>query len=194
MKSKNVYLVNTKLIKYNGINILPNSVAKLINYDSNNINVLFIGKNIVLNIPSNFMEEINVNNTGKGFSKKICNICHILKNNEDFEINQTDAKGIKTNRPSCRMCRKDINGTPMMKDEEKRMESIKPAKNSIFKCPICEKTSIVGVTANLVKDHNHVTGKAREWICDSCNTGLGRFKDDIEILKRAIDYLNKNDN
>lgn len=90
------------------------------------------------------------------------------------------------------MCRKDINGVAMIKEEEKRMESIKPEKNSIFKCPICEKTSIVGVTANLVKDHDHVTGKAREWICDSCNTGLGRFKDNIEILKKAINYLNRN--
>ena len=43
----------------------------------------------------------------------------------------------------------------------------------------------------LVKDHDHLTGKAREWICDSCNTGLGRFKDDITILQRAIDYLKK---
>lgn len=192
MRNKNVYLINTKLIKHNGIDIVPNSVAKLINSDDNNMTVLFIGNNIVLNIPNSFMKEININNTGKGFTKKICNICHILKDTEDFEINQTDAKGRKTTRPSCRMCRKDINGVAMIKEEEKRMEAIKPEKNSIFKCPICEKTSIVGVTANLVKDHDHVTGKAREWICDSCNTGLGRFKDNIEILKKAINYLNRN--
>lgn len=56
MESKNVYLINTKLIKYNGIDIVPNSVAKLINSDANNMRVLFIGNNIVLNIPSSFVK------------------------------------------------------------------------------------------------------------------------------------------
>jgi hypothetical protein len=49
----------------------------------------------------------------------------------------------------------------------------------------------VGITGNLVKDHDHKTGKAREWICDSCNTGLGRFKDDVKLMQIAIDYLKK---
>jgi len=51
--------------------------------------------------------------------------------------------------------------------------------------------SIVGVTANLVKDHDHTTGMAREWICDSCNTGLGRFKDNLKLLEKVIVYLKK---
>ena len=52
--------------------------------------------------------------------------------------------------------------------------------------------SIVGITANIVKDHDHiVTGNGREWICDSCNRGLGRFKDSPDFIKRAIKYLEK---
>ena len=50
---------------------------------------------------------------------------------------------------------------------------------------------MVRVTANLVRDHDNITGKGREWICDSYNTGLGRFKDDIKLLQKAIDYLKK---
>ena len=73
--------------------------------------------------------------------------------------------------------------------ERKRLNSIAP--KGVFTCPICKKTSIVGVTANLVKDHDHLTGKGREWICDSCNTGLGRFKDNVKLLQDAIDYLKK---
>ena len=61
-------------------------------------------------------------------------------------------------------------------------------------CPVCEKRSIVAVTANIVADHDHDTGMAREWICDSCNTGLGRFKDDITILEVAIEYLKRFEN
>ncbi len=65
----------------------------------------------------------------------------------------------------------------------------KPEK--YFECPICGKGSIPGITANLVIDHDHETGKARDWLCDSCNTGLGRFKDKIELLEIAIEYLKK---
>jgi len=71
------------------------------------------------------------------------------------------------------------------------MDKRKPEKGSVFECPICMKKTIVGVTANLVRDHDHETGKGREWICDSCNTGLGRFKDDTEFLERVIEYLKK---
>jgi len=44
----------------------------------------------------------------------------------------------------------------------------------------------------MVLEHDHRTGKPGGWICDSCNTGLGRFKDDVELLKSAIEFLKKN--
>lgn len=69
------------------------------------------------------------------------------------------------------------------------MTDIKPEK--FFICPICKKSSIPYVTANLVIDHDHDTGNAREWICDSYNTGLGRFKDNVELMQEAIKYLKK---
>ena len=72
------------------------------------------------------------------------------------------------------------------------MESTKP--NKYYVCPICKKASIPFVTANYVIDHDHKTGMARAWICDSCNTGLGRFKDDINIMLEAIEYLKKQHN
>jgi RNase P subunit RPR2 len=58
-----------------------------------------------------------------------------------------------------------------------------------FKCPICEKTTIPGLTSRVALNHDHKTGKITGYICDSCNTGLGRFKDDIVVLQRAIKYL-----
>ena len=137
----------------------------------------------------NHVAYLDIKKTGKPYTKKICNICHQLKDMQEFDINQTDAKGRKTTRPSCKVCRVAIDGEPLTSEENRRLKDIKP--KDVFMCPICKKKSIVGVTANLVKDHDHVTGKGREWICDSCNTGLGRFKDDTKLLQKAMDYLKK---
>jgi hypothetical protein len=40
-------------------------------------------------------------------------------------------------------------------------------------------------------DHCHTTGVVRGLICFSCNTALGHFKDDIDVLKSAIRYLER---
>ena len=166
------------------------SVGLVEEIKSNEIAVFFIGANKTIKVKDNDITFLDIKKTGKPYPKKICNICHLLKDDKtEFEINQTDAKGRKTTRPSCRVCRVSINGASLNSAEKKRLDSIKP--KGIFTCPICNKTSIVGVTANLVRDHDHATGKARAWICDSCNTGLGRFKDDIKFLEKVIDYLKK---
>ncbi len=155
--------------------------------------VYFVGANLTLRVGFENLREINLDETGKGYVVKICNVCHILKETSEFSVNQTDAKGRKTTRPSCDECRKRIDGKKLSQEENERLENCKPPKYSIFVCPICQKRSIVGITANLVKDHDHKTGEAREWICDSCNTGLGRFKDDAKFLQRVIEYLKRHD-
>jgi len=40
-------------------------------------------------------------------------------------------------------------------------------------------------------DHNHQTGKPRGLLCNSCNRGLGRFKDSVANLEAAIRYLQR---
>jgi hypothetical protein len=40
-------------------------------------------------------------------------------------------------------------------------------------------------------DHCHKTGKVRGLLCFKCNSSLGKFKDSIETLQNAIDYLKK---
>lgn len=172
-------------------NIVINSVGVIRAINGKSAMVLFIGANEIKKVDFTDLEPLDIYKTGKGYDKKICNICHTLKETNDFEINQTDAKGLKTTRPSCRECRKSIDGMKLSHSEKKRMDKIAPPKGSIFTCPICEKRSIVGVTANLVRDHNHDTGEGREWICDSCNTGLGRFKDNPKFLQKVIEYLQK---
>jgi hypothetical protein len=40
-------------------------------------------------------------------------------------------------------------------------------------------------------DHCHVTGRFRGWLCQTCNTGLGKLGDDISGVRRAIAYLER---
>jgi len=54
-------------------------------------------------------------------------------------------------------------------------------------CDICGKPG----SQRLSIDHCHTTGEFRGFLCTNCNNGLGRFKDNIEFLEAAINYLKK---
>lgn len=59
-------------------------------------------------------------------------------------------------------------------------------------CAICNtpvKECDTGSGNHLAVDHCHTTGKIRGLLCASCNIMLGKAKDNIKILKAAIDYL-----
>lgn len=53
-------------------------------------------------------------------------------------------------------------------------------------CKICGK---ILQRVSLAVDHNHKTGKVRGILCENCNRGLGMFKDDPNLLRSAIEYL-----
>ena len=166
-----------------------------VKHANGDVDVWFIGAKRRVIMPERCVQKLDVTKTGKPktgplYPHKICNICFMLKDHErEFERNQNDGKGRPTYRPSCRECRIDITGKTITVRETRRMERFKPPPHSVYTCPICEKVMIVGITAKVVAEHNNSTGKGRGWICDSCNTGLGRFKDDPEFLRKAIAYF-----
>lgn len=43
----------------------------------------------------------------------------------------------------------------------------------------------------LAIDHDHATGKIRQLLCFNCNTGLGRFNDDSQLLLKAAQYVQR---
>lgn len=56
------------------------------------------------------------------------------------------------------------------------------------KCAIC-KTDLPMSGGFTHLDHDHLTGKIRDFLCTNCNRGLGHFKDNKDILMEAINYL-----
>jgi hypothetical protein len=60
------------------------------------------------------------------------------------------------------------------------------------KCAICKTDRWAGKFDVPNVDHNHDTGKVRGLLCADCNFGLGNFKDSIERLQSAIEYLHAN--
>ncbi len=56
------------------------------------------------------------------------------------------------------------------------------------RCKICN-THQTLLNKKLVVDHCHKTGHVRGLLCNSCNSGLGFFKDNRRSLERAIEYL-----
>lgn len=59
-----------------------------------------------------------------------------------------------------------------------------------FACQICGDR--FSDTSAIKVDHDHVTDKARGLLCNRCNVGLGMFRDDPRILKRAHSYIRAN--
>jgi uncharacterized Zn finger protein (UPF0148 family) len=53
-----------------------------------------------------------------------------------------------------------------------------------YLCAICKNN----IRERPYIDHDHSTGKVRGALCFNCNTALGHFKDDLNILRAAVSY------
>ena len=56
-------------------------------------------------------------------------------------------------------------------------------KDQDGKCAICNEVAVLRV------DHEHTSGKIRGLLCNSCNLGLGLFKDNPKLLQAATEYV-----
>lgn len=55
-------------------------------------------------------------------------------------------------------------------------------------CAICQNVCNTGNA--LAVDHDHATGKIRSLLCKNCNTAIGLLREDVEVMSKAINYLN----
>lgn len=125
---------------------------------------------------------------------KVCAQCGIEKPIEAFAKNQFGKNNRVLRRPICRECYgKKVKINPKEKaDYEARHP--RPKIGEEFLCPICQRVKVRKFANDVVLDHSHVDGSVRGWVCSSCNTSIGKFFDDTNILQRAIDWIKSKGN
>lgn len=178
---KNIDAADNAIVEKNDVGVIESESTK-------DASAFFIRIWQKIRLNENDFEIFDVKKTGDGFHKKICNICHKLLDTTKFARNQNGKNNRPVRRPSCSDCRKQLEGINIPHKTKIDWLEKKP-QGKPFECPICKKRTIAGVTSKVVLDHNHRNGEVRGWICDSCNTGIGRFKDNVNLIKRAIGFL-----
>jgi len=135
--------------------------------------------------------EFDIAMTGDRHKFKVCDRCYKhLETQQNYQNNRLKKGDAMTKRPSCVDCRKIKDGVGISAKDRKIWDAKKPIKFDLFNCPICMKTTIVGITKQVL-DHDHKTGKVRGYLCESCNTGIGRLDDNIKLIENALDWLKK---
>lgn len=129
---------------------------------------------------------------------KICPNCKVEKHIEDYWKGQSSCidctKYKQKNRWNSRTPKKRLEQHLKYKYGVSPEEFLEALESQNGNCAICEiSLPDLFIYENRRRgyaiDHNHQTGEFRGILCLSCNTLLGMAKDDPEILKEAILYL-----
>lgn len=147
------------------------------------------------------------------FVKK-CSKCNIEKLLSDFYSDYKGGHSRPYIQPSCDKCifpnshypnlsKKDLsrekywranlcNSYNITVEEYSQMLLIQNGVCAICKLP--ETRIMNGKVMSLCIDHNHKTNKVRGLLCAKCNSAIGNFFDDKNLLMSAFQYLSNNDN
>jgi hypothetical protein len=146
-------------------------------------------------------------------NQKQCTGCTLMKPLEQFGLHKN---GVKGRASQCRSCRSEDRRTkPRVRlcdmDPERAERLRRSRKNAVFlkaygitldrfeemvaeqdgKCFLCRRppSGTTPSSSVLYMDHDHTTGKPRRPLCHDCNTSLGRFGDDPDLMERGAAYL-----
>lgn len=136
---------------------------------------------------------------------KHCNLCSTSKPHSDFH---KDGKGRFGLSAYCKECNKARSKARRIGDERavkgsrlKHMFNVTVDQyeqmmlNQGGVCAICGGVNANGRALSVDHDHACCSGKkscgkcVRALLCGDCNMGLGKFRDNPELLQAAIDYV-----
>jgi len=175
--SNNNFVYISKDIKVHGVTLKKYSVGIIESKDKKESKVNFIWFKEPITVSNGNYKSFDPLKTGDLYLKKVCNVCQRLLNNKTFFKGQ-----------SCKDCKKvidKINASSKKKKEKKKSKS----ELDFLNCPVCSKPTISKSTSKIVLDHSHKDLHIRGWACKACNTGIGKFKDDILLFENAIRFL-----
>jgi hypothetical protein len=133
-----------------------------------------------------------------GFTGKFCTGCGDLKELSEYGYS---SDGLLGKRQKCKPCyaaesRAYVSNNESYKHYQrswrfgipydeylKDLETIKPNTGT---CELCGK-----IAKRIVLDHCHNSKKLRGWLCSKCNNLLGMSGDSVDLLKKAIEYIEK---
>ncbi len=112
-----------------------------------------------------------------------CTVCKAYK--IDSEFYKKDSTGRRDCKcKACRIISTREHTLGVTQDDYLRMH-----KEQSGRCGICHSRLRSRRYKAFAVDHDHKTGRIRGLLCTKCNTGLGLFKDNIEFLMSAINWL-----
>jgi hypothetical protein len=135
-----------------------------------------------MSLPFDNSEEPSfIGDNGNVVPHRICNKCMEYKPITEFHKDKGRRDALKRH-PVCNKCLK------RHQQVVSKIRKTAPPKPTVCEC--CGRNPDIDTTIRgWAMDHNHITEEFRGWICQTCNIGLGHFKDSVEGLTKAIDYL-----
>ena len=133
-----------------------------------------------------------------------CSTCNQVKPTSDFPVANGKSRGFAW---CCKKCKKDnrIKSAEKMGVDEWFLRNRSYWLRSAYgislqqynellvkqfhRCAICFCDESEAYRGLLYVDHCHSTGNVRGLLCHHCNTGVGKMRESVEILKSAINYL-----
>lgn len=123
---------------------------------------------------------------------RVCKTCGETKTIDEYSPGGRGRPRCRECKP-CRAARMRSNYSPEKNRAQKlrskygitqaEYEAMLKAQGNV--CAIC----CTRPNETLRVDHNHETDAIRGLLCDWCNTGLGKFRDDPALLGKAATYL-----
>jgi hypothetical protein len=112
----------------------------------------------------------------------LCRVC-IVRSRDKKAADPCDVCGGVRNRfAACLACKRQSERTRLGIQDA-------PRDTGVGKfCGICK---IILTARRYALDHDHQTGAIRGWLCVRCNTGIGSFGDNPELLRAAALYIEK---